>query len=153
MCKAPLIIAKTQQDVHQDWILPAQLDVEIDTFGAFQERFASPQKLQNFGKQFFFDNLSQPQGAAAGRQALHEQQDPLACILIGLDQRDEFPEKLHSRVHLLIIQFSPFGQIAFFTASRKIFRFEESLMNIRSWNLEPMISELPFVFGFALYSP
>ena len=58
MCKAPLIIAKTQQDVHQDWILPAQLDVEIDTFGAFQERFASPQKLQNFGKQFFFDNLS-----------------------------------------------------------------------------------------------
>ena len=106
MCKAPLIITKTQQDVHQDWILPAQLDVEIDTFGAFQERFASPQKLQNFGKQFFFDNLSQPQGAAAGRQALHEQQDPLAWILIGLDQRDEFPEKLHSRVHLLIIQFS-----------------------------------------------
>ena len=72
-------------------------------------------------------------------------------ILIGLDQRDEFPEKLHSRVHLLIIQFSPFGQIAFFTASRKIFQFEESLMNIRSWNLEPMISELPFVFGFALW--
>ena len=55
---------------------------------------------------FFFDNLIQPQGAAAGRQALHEQQDPLAWILIGLDQRDEFPEKLHSRVHLLIIQFS-----------------------------------------------
>ena len=70
LCKAPLIIAKTQQDVHQDWILPAQLDVEIDTFGAFQERFASPQKLQNFGKQFFFDNLSQPQGAAAGRHLI-----------------------------------------------------------------------------------